>query len=232
MRRLYIVSGYGVPENIKTDGNYQTYLRLAFNIIYRESLATKTIDPVIVLTGGRTDMVKPYRRTEAGEMEKVFRAFMTRPSLRPRTKTWKVLREPRAISSPETLLFSSALLRKRGVRSGTLTIFVEETRKERIVRLVRRTVPKTFRVTVYPIDFDASANRYLDPAFLEKKNALALRHDLWALRAPANMAEHHRVYGKRLAYLRKAGSKKHVAAVKKWWEEEMKKALRSEKREK
>ena len=49
-----------------------------------------------------------------------------------------------------------------------------------------------------------------------------LEHSLWALQSPENLKKHHKVFAERINYLRKAGSKVHVEAVKKWWEQKLK----------
>jgi len=67
-----------------------------------------------------------------------------------------------------------------------------------------------------------SANRYLDPDFLAKKDRLSLAHDLWALMNDDNLQEHHALYRERLTKLRRVGLSGHVDAVRQWWEKEMK----------
>jgi len=71
MKQVFIVMGYGVPQDIMADGNYAVYLRNVFNHIYDEASRRK-VEPIIIFSGGKTDLFKPYKRTEAGEMIKFF----------------------------------------------------------------------------------------------------------------------------------------------------------------
>lgn len=220
MTQIFIICGYGVPKDIATDGNYQHYLRGVFNRVYDEAQIVKNPRPVIVFAGGKTDIVKPFRRTESGEMARFFRGLMSRSSVRLRTKSWQILTESNSVSTLENFLMTFGLLKSRGIRSGDVTVFVEHTRAPRISRLVKRVAPKQFHCRVESIDFDSSDNRYLDPKFLAEKERRAERHDLWALRGEANLAEHHRLYRTRIQQLRRAGTAKQVAAIRKWWEQQ------------
>lgn len=218
MRQTYVVLGYGIPRNILKDENYCLYLKSAFNRIYAACADRDRWNPVIIFSGGKTDMFRPYRRTEAQEMMRLFRTLMRRPAVKKRTAGWLLVPETRALSTLDNFLYSAKILSTRKLLKNPVTVFGEETRRIRISAIVKKTMRNT---KVETIDFDQSANRYLDPAFLRRKESEALKLDLWALRQPENLKKHRELFKKKLAYLRDSGPKKHTQAVKKWWEQEL-----------
>ncbi len=163
-------------------------------------------------------MVKPYRRTEAQEMMRYFKMLMRRPSVSKSVKNWRLVPEKRSYSTLDNFLFAAEII--NGFKGGQVTVFGEKTRHRRISTLAKKVIPGA-KVTV--VDFDQSANRYLDPEFLHHKESEVLKFDLWALKSPANLKKHSELFKKKFAYLRKAGPDKHVDAVKQWWLQELKK---------
>ena len=223
MKQVYIILGYGIPRNILKDGNYQYYLRGVFNSIYDDTVTRQAVRPIIIFCGGKSDIFKPYRRTEAAEMMRAFRALMAKPVLRKATRNWKLVPEPRSISTLENLLYARGILRSMKTNTQQATIYCEQTRVSRIVKLARKIFSKSIKANVKAIDFDTSNNRYLDLRFLTDKEHKSLRHDLWALRNDNNMKQHHEFFVRKLVIFRKAGPGRHVATIRKWWEDEMKK---------
>lgn len=218
MSPSFLILGYGIPKNILEDENYGIYLKSTFNAIFDWCAAHDAWDPVILFSGGKTDMVKPYRRIEAKEMIRFFRALMKRPSVKGRVRGWKLVPESKSFSTLDNLLYAADLLRAQKRDEAELIIFGEKTREKRISSLAK----KIFRNARFvPIDFDQSANRYLNPAFLKEKEADVLNFDLWALKDPKNLQEHRALFQKRFAFLRKIGPKHHVDAVRQWWEQEL-----------
>jgi hypothetical protein len=209
---LFLIFGYGVPDNIGRDLNYQVYLRVAFNTIYQATTA-KNITPYILVCGGPTDLVRPYRRTEAGEMVQVFRK-MFRKVPTARRRGWKISLEPHSISTLEN--FQNTLSAAK--RTKTVTIFCEATRAPRIRRLARRIYDSKITSQVIGVDFDASANRFLDPKFLRRKENAMERFDVWALKSSRNFRQHHLAYAEKLKRFRASGSRQHIRSVKDWWE--------------
>jgi len=84
---------------------------------------------------------------------------------------------------------------------------------------------KKYNPIVIPVDFDTSANRYLDPKFLTKKERLVLKYDLWALKNSTNLKKYHKIFEDKLKFLRKAGPEAHTEAVKEWWEQGINKLM-------
>ncbi len=65
------------------------YLKIVFNKIYDLVVKNKIYKPITICCGGETDMFKPYKRTEADEMIKLFKTLIEeRPFLKSTTKSW------------------------------------------------------------------------------------------------------------------------------------------------
>jgi len=216
MNDIFLVFGYGVPKNILKDENYNFYLKIVFNRIY-------SFVVIIITCGGKTDMLKPYKRTEADEMIKLFSAFINeRPFLKPITKNWLFVSENKSLSTLENLLNSNKIIQKRKIKKANFFIFCEETREKRIKVLAKKILDKNYNFLVVPIDFDVSANRYLPVEYLAKKESAELKHSLWALQNPENLKKHHKVFEEKFEYFRKVGHKAHVNTVKEWWDQKLK----------
>lgn len=220
MQNVFLVFGYGVPEDILKDENSNIYLKAAFNRIFDLSVNRHGGDPLVIASGGKTDMRRPYTRTEAGEILRFFKALCQKPHLKEPTRGWKFLAEAKAISSLENLLGCLRLLKARRIARAKVYVFCEQTRGRRIQKMAKR-ILAGYRVRVLPIDFDVSLNRYLDPEVLEKKEQLELKHMQWALQSPANLKQHHAFFAERLRFLRARGPKNHPQAVKEWMEKKM-----------
>jgi len=223
MNDVFLVFGYGIPKDILKDENYNFYLKMVFNKIYENAVINTDTKLKIIFCGGETDMFKPYKRNEADEMIKFFTAVIKqRPFLNPITKNWLFISEKESLSTLENLIYSKKIIQKRKIKKANFFIFCEQTREKRIKIIVKKIFDKNYNFQVVPIDFDVSANRYLSPDFLAKKEKAELEHSLWALQNPENLKKHHEVFVERIGYLRKAGPKVHVEAVKKWWEQKLK----------
>ena len=195
MNDVFLVFGYGVPKNILKDKNYNFYLKMVFNKIYSFVVKNKIDKPIIITCGGETDMLKPYKRTEADEMIKLFGALIKeRPFLKPMTKNWLFIPENKSLSTLENLLNSNKIIQKRKVKKANFFIFCEQTREKRIKVLANRILEKNYNFLVVPIDFDVSANRYLPTEYLVKKESAELQHSLWALQSPENLKKYHKVF--------------------------------------
>lgn len=221
MNAIFLVFGYGVPEDILKDENCSFYLKMVFNKIFDVVVNSKIAKPLIIFCGGETDCFKPCKRNEADEMIKFFWMMITeRPFLK--IKNWQLVAEKKSLSSLENMLFSKKILAKRKIENAKIIIFCEHTRAKRINIIAKKLFVGPYKLQVVPIDFDVSQNRYLDPNFLEKKEKQVLKYDLWALQSPENLKKYHKVFEEKIAYLRKAGTKVHVEAIRKWWEERLK----------
>ena len=223
MNDIFLIFGYGVPKNILRDQNYNFYLKMVFNKIYDIVVKNKAAKPLIIFCGGNTDCFKPYKRNEAGEMIRFFTTIIKqRPFLKLITKNWRFIQEKESLSSLENLIKSKNIILKRKIKKASLFIFCEQTREKRIKVVAKKIFNKNFNFQAIPIDFDVSANRYLSPNYLAKKEKAELEHSLWALRRPENLKKHHKVFEEKIEYLREAGPNKHAEAVKKWQDQKLK----------
>jgi uncharacterized SAM-binding protein YcdF (DUF218 family) len=220
MKEVFIVLGYGIPKDILRDNNYRRYLPIAFNTIY-SATQERGVEPVVVFSGGRTDMFKPYRRTEAVEMAHFSRTLLKKLFPKER-KLWKLYAEKRSLSTMENLLYTKELLKRNRVPLTRVMLFCEATR-ERRVHILAKKLLAVQHLRVVPVDFDLSSNRYLDPAFLREKEERVLRFDVWALKNPENFKKYHSLFREKIAFLRSQGTRGHAKAVERWWRMKLKK---------
>lgn len=217
MKNVFLILGYGVPEDIFEDGNYARYLKAVFEDVSKMAgKGNKTC--TIIFSGGMTDMFEPYERSEAGEMKRYFESLIGE---RIDIKNWKLLTEEASLSTLENLTFTKGLLERKEVLCEALTIFFEITREKRVRTLANEIFPNT-HLAFIPIDFDESNNRYLDIQFIQAKEAAALKQDLKALNEPDYRKKYRSIYEEKFTALRNAKPEERDAAIKKWWEKEMK----------
>jgi hypothetical protein len=222
MNDVFLVSGYGIPKDILKDENYNFYLKMVFNRIYDIVSMNKIKKPLIICSGGKTDMFKPYKRTEAEEMIRLLKNLSKRPFLKKITRNWLFIPEKKSLSTLENFINCQQIIKKRRIKKANFYVFCEQTRAKGIKILAKKIFNKNYNFLIIPIDFDVSANRYLSIDFIAKKEKAELEHSLWALQSPKNLKKHHKVFAERIEYLRKAGPKVHVEAVKEWWEQKLK----------
>jgi hypothetical protein len=215
-----VVLGYGIPKDILQDQHYEIYLRTIFNTAFEMCTKSGVWNPVILLSGGKTDMLKPYRRTEAQEMARAFKLLMQRPAVKTHTKHWKIVLEQKSLSTLDNFLYLRDVLEQKQIKLGKVVVFCEQTRVDRVKILAKR-IFKT--ATVHPIDFDQSANRYLDPNKIKRIMKEGLKLDLWALKSEANLAKHRALFKEKIAFLREAGPDVHTEAVRAWWDKQLEK---------
>ncbi|MDQ7814685.1 MAG: ElyC/SanA/YdcF family protein [Patescibacteria group bacterium] len=223
MQQCFLILGYGIPKDITLDENYGIYLKTVFNNVFEACTKSNNWDATIIFSGGKTDMVKPYRRSEAQEMIKYFKLLMRRTSVRDRVKRWHLIPEKRSYSTLDNFLYTKEILKPLKADTRNVIVFGEKTRHRRIIALTKKTLPGA---KIMIVDFDQSANRYLDPDFLRHKESEVMKFDLWALKSPNNLKKHRELFKQKFVFLRQAGPEKHVQAVKEWWEEELKKIVR------
>jgi len=210
----FIILGYGVPKNIIKDQNYNFYLRTVFNKIF-DLANSKPAD--IIFCGGRTNLVKPYQKSESAEMIRLFKTLCQRPFLKNYIKSWKLIGESKSISTLENLIYAKKLI--RGKESY---IFCEVTRSSRISKITSR-IFKGCKLRVLPIDFDQSKNRY-ELKEIKRKESVALKLDLKALQNDKNLKLHHNIYVLKIKLSREAKvAKKDLDEVNRRLEKEIKK---------
>lgn len=223
MDNIFLVFGYGVPNNIIEDENYNFYLKMVFNKIYDIAVKNNIDNPIIIPCGGKTDMFKPYDRTEAEEMVRFLKNFIQERSfLESITGNWEFIPENKSLSTLENLLNSLDIVQKRDIKKANFFIFCEQTRENRINTLASKILDKNYNFTTIPIDFDISPNRYLPIEYLSEKENKELQHSLWALESSENLRKHHQVFEEKFAYFRTIGNKTNVNIVKEWWDKKLK----------
>ncbi len=251
MTNIFIINGYGVPKDIFKDDNYHFYLNMVFNQIWwfdrahhdkKEnvtlSLSKGGNNVLIIFSGGKTDCFPPYRRTEAGEMKKLFLHIMNRDSVKETTKHWTIVTQTKSLTTVENLVYGRELIyslsggsaKSKGLHYGSsatssesinVSYFCESTRFERSHILSRKVFLKAWNPTVIPIDFDVSPQRYLNEALLNAREKKALEYELWALKSSKNLKAWREVYQERIKFLRNAGQKANHEAVKEWLEKRL-----------
>lgn len=222
MKEIYLIFGYGIPKEILKDENYNFYLSLVFNNIYDYVVNNKIKKPTIIFSGGKTDCFKPFKRIESLEMLRWFKDFTNRDCLRNIVSDWEIINEKKSLSTLENFMFCKEIINKKNYKNYNINIFCEKTRTKRIKKLANNFFNKKNKVKIIPIDFDVSSNRYLPPDIMNKKEKTAIKYNLWALQSEANYKKYHKVCADRIKFLRQAGSKNHVKAVKEWWEKKLK----------
>lgn len=165
-----IINGYGVPKDIRTDYAYHAYLVQVLNWLWERH---RTHAITIVPCGGKTDMRRPYRRTEAEEIAKWLRPRIVGLGLASR---WRVRPIATELSALENML--AAVKR---YPNDAIVYFCERTRLRKMRALVERVLGA--RATVVGIEFDGSAPRYnvKGRIALERED---LRYSLAALEDP------------------------------------------------
>ncbi len=181
-----LICGYGVPKDMATDPNYQAYMHPVVNYLFSHFCDA---NGTIVVNGGATDIFKPYKRTEAGEMKKWLTEKIDEIGRSAQKINWRILARPKALTTVETLLKFADILRSstRSARSDSkndvILIFCEATRANRVRHLARE-IPTLQRAKIIPIDFDMSVRRY-DLEAIKRSERDFLRLELAAIDDPA-----------------------------------------------
>ncbi len=217
MKHVFFIFGYGVPKDIHVDENYKRYLAECFNNIFDTARGEHAR---IVFCGGPTDCFPPYRRTEAGEMKKLFLSLAKRTFVKKETKLWSCGLLRKDLSTADNLLYSYAYQKENKLMHIPSTIFCEHTRTNR-VRKMRLLVWKKQAPQVVGIDFDQSPNRYLDPEFLKQKEAKALKDESKVLLSQEALDAHRNVCKEKLAFFRERDMVNHPEVIEEWWRIQM-----------
>lgn len=202
VKNAFLIFGYGVPRDICSDPNYTGYLDLAAKHIQKHS------HPLVVVSGGPTDLFPPCLRKEGDEMKRFFK----KGPLQKSTRDWTIVSENKSLSTLENLLFCFKKLRRFSPECESVTLFFEQSRSKRIKALAKKIFPKNIRLIFKPLTFGPEEN---GGEWLAAKEALELDFALWALASKKNLALHHGLYAERLQLLRdetKVSSELHD-----WW---------------
>lgn len=222
MSAAFFIFGYGVPKNIFKDENYNQYLKLAFNTIFDLAVKWGIRQPLVVFCGGRTDCFKPYHRTEAEEMRKLFQVICHRTAVRSWTTDWRLLTQTHALSTVENLLESVRLLKRKKFKPDRVFIFCEQTRSHRVRTLAKKIFGSQQKITVVPVDFDLSPRRYVDPRAWRKRERRHLGWELWALKNKKNLHDYREAYKEKLALMRATPVSKRERVMDDWFREKLK----------
>jgi hypothetical protein len=223
-QNIFLIFGYGIPKNILKDENYNFYLKMVFNKIYDLSTKKGITKPKIICSGGRTDMFKPYKRTEADEMIRSLKKISKKSFVKNVTKDWKFISENKSLSTLENFINCKKIIKAKKEQQINIYVFCEQTRKWRIGIISEKVFGESkYNLQVIPIDFDTSSNRYIDFEFLMEKEVAELKHSLWALENEDNMTKHHKIFQEKINYIRDAGPKVQAETIRKWWEEKINK---------
>ncbi|MDP3244828.1 MAG: hypothetical protein Q8M83_04185 [bacterium] len=169
--RIFVaINGYGVPVDIFKDLNYHAYLIQVFNYLW-DKYQSKSL--TIIPCGGLTDLVSPYKRTEAGEMVKWLRERIKKFGL---AKLWRV-----TPCATEFTALENMLVVRRLIGKARVVYFCEKTQINRIRRLAKKIFGS--RAVVMGIEFDGSSPHYGHPNRnrTEKED---LKYGLFALHNP------------------------------------------------
>lgn len=196
---VFLIFGYGIPKDIFQDENYKTYLNITFNTIF-DKLQKQDSEAYVIFSGGKTDMIEPYTRSEANEMKKYFESLLQRPFLKDYAEKVNLLVEEESFSTLENMLFTNKIVEAQ-LDPTQVFIFAEKTRENRIKVLADKIYKIPF--DVYPVDFDKSEQRYNTSAVVQKEN-IELQAALWALESSENTQEYHELFKGRIDLLRKA----------------------------
>lgn len=206
MPMVWVVLGYGVPHEIRRDANYSRYLTTVANQIGDQ--VGHRGEPAVLLCGGPTDCFPPYRRTEADEMVRWFRAH-------PQARHWRLLAERRSLSTIENLLNARQLMRRRRI-GGSIAVACEWTRRRRVRRFARKIFGRRFS-RLLAVDFDGSPNRWVDPTLVARKERLETVEGLAVLGHSGRLRSHHQLRQRKLRVLREAGPRRHSQTVRALW---------------
>lgn len=220
---IFIICGYGIPQNMYKDVPYQTYLHIAFNTIFqscRQEVA------YIIPCGGPTNGEPPFEQTEAASIAEYLSSLIQKPELNNQADGWNIIEENQSLSSLENLVFAKHIIEEKKL-DGPITIFCEHTRKNRLQKTAN--VIFGVEVNVVTIDFDVSKNRYLEQDIIEEKENQALKEALWTLEHPSRLEAHHKFFEAKFAWFREEQSKGRNTAdiVEEWYTTKMHELARS-----
>ncbi len=226
MDKVFMILGYGIPKDIFQDLEYKSYLNAAFNGIFGYSRNHEDEKIRIIFCGGRTDMIPPYKRSEAGEMKRYFESLRKREFVAAQARKWILWTDTASLSTMENLSNAKKLIGRSGIGKADLGIFCEYTRRSRIKKLAGKIFGKGTRTEIIPVDFSISENRYLSEEYIREKEKNALKFDFWALKSEENHKAYHKNFSDKFKFLRSYGPERHQEAIRVWWENERDLALR------
>lgn len=194
-----LIPGYGVPKDILTDRNYNSYLAVCFNTLFDRF---RDDEGTIVVSGGPTDCYPPFERTEANEMERWLETQIRLAEMHSSTKLrWTIKTDNEALTTIENVLYFKPVI----IPSSEIVVFADKTRADRMNRFVEEVLDE--KAEVIPVDFDTSTNRYNSEAIVLREQR-DLEFSLKAINDP-RLLEIRREFAKRkVEEIRKLGAEK------------------------
>jgi hypothetical protein len=165
------------------------------------------IKVTIIFSGGNSGLDKPYKRTEAQEMTKLFKKIYSG------NKRWKIRLEKKSLSSLENQVFSKKIVEKIKDINGNISIFSDSSRVTR----AKGTAKLIFgKVSIIPINL-SSKIEHENQKLIAKKEKMALQVALWSLKSKANFDKSHKIYVDKFKMLRTAPKNRRKEAEIEWW---------------
>lgn len=198
MKQVFIVPGYGIPPNTLKDNAYRAYLTSVTKQVTNYLKTRPLTKCVLIFCGGKTALDKPFNRTEAGEMVRLF-THVSRNTLS--SSQIKINKEQKSISSLENLVNANNALQRLTKTKKQVIIFFERTRAYR-GRELAKIVIKGKKIKVIPVDL-YTPEQMKHIKLMQKKDKLSLNASLWALRSTEHYKKLHRIYLRRIRILRR-----------------------------
>jgi hypothetical protein len=214
MARVSIILGYGIPEDIFKDRNYEFYLKKCFNDIVTKKRDQKS-QRIVIFSGGMTDCFPPYSRSEAREMLRYFEFLIAESSSKDH---WKLITEDTSLSTLQNLVNVRRIIQENNITSDHITIFCEITRQKRVQKLAE-TIFSNSNVRVSPMNFYKSS--HTDDSFhsVENKERCILEQDIKSLSNKNYFEQHIKFYKTKFDILRNTSPSEREDKLKQLWEE-------------
>lgn len=203
---IFIIPGYGTPEDVFKSRIYNVYLKSVFDEIIKHPSSEK---PLIIFSGGNTDMVPPYKKTEAGEMYKLF-GKISGDSFN--KFTYRL--EKRSLSSLENQLYPKEIIDKEKIGHRRIYMFCEKSRVKRL----KITADKIFgRIKIIGLEVPLGKIQQGDKKLIKEKEDLVSAYSLWALKSKDNLRKFRKTFVKKFEILRNTPEERRDEEIVKMW---------------
>lgn len=205
--KIFIVPGYGIPKDIFKDVYYGLYLKRVTLTIKKFLSDHPRTRVSVIFSGGNTDVIPPFNRTEASEMLNLFK------SLFPDYQKIDTMLEEDSLSSLENQINSKRIIDKLGKKIEDITLFCERSKIHRIKTTARMIFSK---ISVVGIKLPQS-RQAPDTKLFRDKEELILRYSLRALKDKKSLDKFRNIFIEKFKYLRKYPPEEQNAALSLWW---------------
>ncbi|KKQ37070.1 MAG: hypothetical protein US53_C0029G0019 [Candidatus Woesebacteria bacterium GW2011_GWA1_37_7] len=204
--KAFIIPGYHLPNNIENDEKYIKYFDFACSEIVKVSNSEKV---VVILSGGNIDMDKPFDRILSKVMLTLFEKYIDKYNMNCLVKT-----EEKSLSSLENLIYSKDILNEFK-DNFEIYVFSDKQRIERSKILADKVFDNPIMLGV---DISHELERQ-NTEVVNKKEELATKFSLWALKSKENLDKFKNVYNEKYTYLRTISPEKRKEAEIEWWKD-------------